>query len=186
MKKQTVLINLISGPGSGKTTTAAQIFAEMKIRKLNIEYVQEYAKLLVWTEKFETLNNQYQVSYEQFNIFNSLNGKVDFIITDGSLLHGLVYNVLNKDNTSNIIKTHQSILNWYSKFKNINIFLERDENIPYESEGRLEDIMSAIEIDKLLKIELQKQKIKHTDITVAGIDIAKICDFILEEAKKIR
>lgn len=186
MKKETIIINLISGPGSGKTTTAAEIFAEMKKRHENIEFIQEYAKQLVWTEKWEILNNQYQVSLEQFNIFNSLNGKVDFIITDGCLLHGLTYNVTNKDNTSNVVKTHKSILNWYHQFKNINIFLMRDEKIPYETEGRLEDVLTAREIDILMKDELKKQEIPFANFEVANIDISRICDFILEESLKLR
>lgn len=185
MKKETIVINLISGPSSGKTTTAAEIFAELKKRKTNIEFVQEYAKHLVWTEKFEILNNQYQVSYEQFTIFKSLQGKVDFIITDGCLLHGLIYNITNPDNTSNIEKTHKNILKWYSEFTNINIFLKRDDNIPYEVEGRLENRNEARKIDDLLKLELEEQNIKHTDIQVSKINISDICDFILAEAEKI-
>ena len=56
-----------------------------------VEYVQEYAKNLVWTKDFDTLNNQYYVTSQQDKLFSQMNGHVDFIVTDGTILHGLYY-----------------------------------------------------------------------------------------------
>ena len=46
--KRTKIVNLYGGPGTGKSTTAAALFAEMKIRGVNCEYIQEYAKDKAW------------------------------------------------------------------------------------------------------------------------------------------
>ena len=55
----TYIINLIGGPGIGKTTIASMLFANMKLQKKSVEFVQEYAKNLVWREEFDILNNQH-------------------------------------------------------------------------------------------------------------------------------
>ena len=48
MTKTTYIINLLGGPGCGKSTIAALIFAKLKLheKKYSVEYVQEYAKYL--------------------------------------------------------------------------------------------------------------------------------------------
>ncbi len=49
--KKTYIINFIGGPGIGKTTLSALIFAKLKLHenKYVVELVQEYAKTLVWS-----------------------------------------------------------------------------------------------------------------------------------------
>ena len=89
MDKKTILINLLAGPGTGKTTICALLFAKLKLLGYVVEYVQEYAKHLVWTKNYELLNNQYYVTQTQANLMENMIGSVDFIITDGSILHGL-------------------------------------------------------------------------------------------------
>jgi len=94
-----VIIQIIAGPGAGKTTVAALLFAKMKLCNptLRIEYVQEYAKKLVWRRDFEALNDQYQVSRKQYMLFDAMKDEVDVIITDTSLLIGLYHNRHSKE-----------------------------------------------------------------------------------------
>ena len=54
----TIIINFISGAGAGKSLMSALTFSELKMCHYNAELVQEYAKNLVWQEKFDELNNQ--------------------------------------------------------------------------------------------------------------------------------
>lgn len=147
---KTYLINLISGPSAGKTTIAALLFAQLKMRGFAVEYVQEVAKSYVWLEDYTTLNNQHWLSFEQFKKMNCLQGKVRFIITDGCLLHGLYYNRFNKDNVSNVVKTEQLIWECYNKFNNINIYIKRGL-YPYETAGRYHAESEAKLIDEFLK-----------------------------------
>lgn len=44
----TKVINLYGGPGTGKSSTAGMLFAHLKLRGVNCEYVQEYAKDAAW------------------------------------------------------------------------------------------------------------------------------------------
>jgi len=55
---KTIHINLWAGPGTGKSTMAASIFAELKWNKIDCELVSEYAKQIVWEESYTKLNNQ--------------------------------------------------------------------------------------------------------------------------------
>ena len=57
MSNRTFVINFIGAPGTGKTTICSLVFAHLKIAGYVVEYVQEYAKKLVWEGQFEILNN---------------------------------------------------------------------------------------------------------------------------------
>lgn len=160
-KRTTYLINMISGPGTGKTILSALLFAKLKLEGYVVEYVQEYAKHLVWTKNYELLNNQYYVTQTQFNLLKQMIGEVDFIITDGPLVHGLYYNKHNKDNICNIEKTENYILNCHNHFHNINIFLERGQ-YKYEQQGRIQTEDESKEIDVILKHMMKQNKIEYS------------------------
>lgn len=181
---KTYLINFVSGPGSGKTTMAALVFAKLKLEGFVCEYVQEYAKSLVWTKDFGTLNNQYYVSKKQSDLFKRMIGHVDFIVTDGPILNGLYYNRHNKDNTSNIEKTEKLIIDSYDQFNNINIFLERGE-FKYETQGRIQTEDEAIEIDTILKHMLKRFNIEFKCFSSGPKSVDSIVEFILAETHNI-
>lgn len=172
-----MIINLVAGPGSGKTTIAANLFSIMKIEGFNIEYVQEVAKRYVWLGDFETLNNQYYISREQYKLFKSMNNVIDYIVTDGSLLHGLWYNRYNQDNLSNVEKTENAILDWYYEFDNIVFFLDRND-IRYEEAGRIQTEDEAKQIDRELKDILDEFSIEHIDIRSNISSIPQIIDYV--------
>ncbi len=173
----TYVINLISGPGSGKTTMAALLFAEMKIHGYKVEYVQEYAKKLVWLKDYDKLNNQYLLVKKQEKLFSQIVGQVEYIITDGCLLHGLYYNKYHKDNVSNVEKTQELILESYDKFNNINIFIERGD-FPYEQAGRIQDEEESRFVDIVLKEYMDEYEIEYLEVKSDRANILKIIKYI--------
>lgn len=136
-KRKTLIINFTGGPGSGKTALCCQLFAEMKMRGMKVEYVPEVAKNLVWTKQFELLNNQHYVSMTQFELLKAVNGKVDYILTDGPLVHGIFYNRHNKDNYCNVKKVEKMIISAIETFDNIFIHVVKGD-FKYETAGRLQ------------------------------------------------
>lgn len=178
-KKQTYIINIIGGPGIGKTTISALLFANLKIKGYICEYVQEFAKKLVWLKDYDTLNNQFFVSREQYNLLKQIDGQVDFLITDGPLIHGIYYNKYNKDNNSNVDKVENFILNSINKFNNINIVLER-VNRDYEKEGRIQTEQEAKDIDVILKHILRTNNFTFSSFQAEPNEIEKIADEIIK------
>lgn len=186
-KHRTIVINLIGGPGCGKSTMAAVLFTALKLRGYVVEYVQEFAKRLVWTKQFSRLNNQHYVTTKQYEILREMNGAVDFIVTDGPLIHGLYYNLFNPDNTSDKDKTAAWILKCAGEFHNLNAVLIRGE-FKYEAEGRLQTEEQARGIDGAMQHVLDLNQVHYqkfgTGITQADIDafvkFAEVCRTAVE------
>ena len=178
--KKTKVINIIAGPGVGKSVLASQIFTYMKVKGYNIEFIGEYAKELVYHKEFELLNNQHYVSFKQREMLKLFDGKVDYIVTDGSILHGLAYNILHKKNVSNIKRTKKKILEYYYEFENITIFLERNIEYRYEQDGRIQDLDGAIEVDILLKKLLKKYRVKCKNFSNTQENFDKILKYIIK------
>lgn len=176
---KSTVINFVAGPGVGKSVMTSLIFAKLKISGYNAEIVPEYAKQLVWTEEFELLNNQYHVSYYQNKLLNSLVNKTDLLVTDGCLLHGLVYNIINPFNTSNPDKTKRAILDWFNSFNNITIYLERNPKLDYQCQGRIQDLEEAQHIDNLLKFQLFDNKIDYKSFISDESSTDEILDYII-------
>lgn len=67
--KQPIVINGYGGPGAGKSTACMEITAALKKEGYNAEYVQEYAKELVYEKDMEMLDgspeHQYEILKEQ-------------------------------------------------------------------------------------------------------------------------
>ena len=49
-----LVVNLFGTPGAGKSTGAAYIFSNLKMRGINAELVTEFAKDMVWEDNKET------------------------------------------------------------------------------------------------------------------------------------
>lgn len=176
-QSSTWVLGCLGGPNSGKSTLAAELFVHMKKEGYRVEFLQEYAKKLVWEKDWDTLNNQYHVSHKYYKTIQAMDGKVDFIILDSSLLNGLWYNRNNKDNTSNVEKTQEMILKWYYQFNNINFFIHRG-SYEYQVEGRKESEQESKIIDKELQQILFNLAITWTPIPVDNLSIEKMMDKI--------
>lgn len=174
------VINFISGAGAGKSLMSAMTFAELKILHFKAEYVQEYAKTLVWQKRFDELNNQYHVSMEQYKMIKAVDSAVDYIICDSGLLIGVFYNRYSKTNVSNVQRTENVILNKMKEFDNIYIFLERNPEFPYEKEGRMQDEDEAKQIDLQFKALLHELKLPYKTFLSSKNSIPNIIDYILE------
>jgi hypothetical protein len=121
-----VVINLFGSPGTGKSTTAAKVFAALKDMGVPTELVTEFAKDLTWEQNKVALNNQIYVFANQHYRLARLEGRVHVAVVDSPLL---ISNLYGGDE-----HLHKLVLNEFNKFHNINFFLKRTK--PYAPYGR--------------------------------------------------
>lgn len=153
----TLVINLIGGPCSGKSTVAAELFARLKKMGVHCELVSEYIKDRIYEENKTMPSNQIAIfGMEHYNISTKL-GKVDVIIHDGSFLNNVVYKVGdNKEFDALIISE-------YKKFKNLDFFIKRG-NIEFENYGRIHNLKQSKELDKIIKETYEKYGLSYIEV----------------------
>jgi nicotinamide riboside kinase len=176
---RTKVINLVGSPSSGKSLMSALLFAELKMMHKTAEYVQEYAKMLVWQGRLDELANQYNVTSEQYKMIKSVDGKVDYICTDSPLVLGLFYNRYHPENVCDISKTEKMILKRMSEFDNVYIFIEKNEKYPYETQGRIHNEQESQEIAIKLKELLNELGIPYKTFKSDKSNINEILRYII-------
>lgn len=89
--RESTIVGFVGGPGSGKSTLALELSGWMKRKRMNVEYVGEYAKDLTWDGSYFVLEDQLSVLGEQFHRLYRLYGQADWIVTDSPLPIQLYY-----------------------------------------------------------------------------------------------
>ena len=148
-----LVVNILGGPGVGKSTIASGVFSVLKMHGLNTEYVQEFAKDLTWVKDFNTLNIQPFVTAEQYRR-QCILSDVDVIITDAALLNGCLY-IDNEEHKT-------MIMNLFKEFDTENFVLTR--NFQYVDKGRNQSENESIAIDKKVLEILDINNIPYTMI----------------------
>lgn len=142
--KQPVL-NIFGGPGAGKSTTCAGVFALLKLHGINCELVTEFAKDLTWENNQEVLKDQVYILGEQYHRMHRLKNKVDLIITDCPLLLSSVYGRLNEIVDE---EYHKFVFALNQEFYNIMFNLKRVKD--YNESGRNQTFEEAKELDLII------------------------------------
>lgn len=142
----TKVINLWAGPGSGKSTAAAGLFFMMKTYGYRVELVTEFAKELVYEQRWAALKDQYYVTSIQNSRLERLIGKVDYVITDSPLPLAEIY-VTGEDSYRKLCTERAWDL--FANYDNVNVFVNRVK--PYAEYGRTESEDEARVIDEKLR-----------------------------------
>lgn len=141
---ETVIINLIGGPCSGKSTTAAALFAELKKTGMAVELLQEPIKKHIYNDDHGIINNQIALFGEQLYDLTQLSQKVDCIVQDGSLLLNAVY-----DQTNNQL-FKALVIQEYNKFRNLDFFINRGD-MQFQEYGRVHTYEESVELDQKIR-----------------------------------
>lgn len=156
--KEPIVINGYGGPGAGKSTACLEITAALKKEGYNAEYVQEYAKELVYDKDMEMLDgspeHQYEILKEHTRRMDMLYDQVDFIVTDSPVMLNTIYN-------KQLTPEYESLVNeLQGEYINYSFFMERDVS-NFEEEGRIHNLTESIEKDNEIKDMLQRNEIKY-------------------------
>ena len=154
--KNTIVVNLIGGPGSGKSTCASGIFYKLKQSGINCELALEFAKDKVWEDSIKVLDDQLYIFGKQYHKLFRLKDKVDVIITDSPLLVSILYNKTQSKYFDDLV------VEQYNTFNNMLFFINRPDT--YQTEGRLQSANDAKTIDDETKSMLKDNNIPYTEI----------------------
>ena len=138
-----IVVNLFAGPGAGKSTTAADVFARLKRNQLKVELVAEFAKDLVWEGATRNLADQlYLLGNQAHRLWRCAKSGVEIAVTDSPLLmsHSLMYGKANSIDFDIVVEEE------FDRYDNLNFLLHRVK--PYEELGRMEKIDRAMALDE--------------------------------------
>lgn len=145
MVDKPLIVNFFGGPGSGKSTAAAALFAALKMRGISCELVTEFAKDLIWEENAFALTVQPYIFGNQYYRILRCADDVDVIITDSPLLLPIVHN----DDERCGPQLNDMAVAAFCSFNNLSFFLERPAT--YESRGRSETEEEALLLEKSIR-----------------------------------
>lgn len=167
--KNTLVVNIFSGPCGGKSTQAAGLFYRLKVAGYNCELVTEKAKDLTWEENHVALANQLYVSGNQIYRQERLENKVDIIITDSPFVLGICYwKPQNQDIDS---AYYNLLLSIFKTKQNYNVVLSRPAK--FEQVGRNHNLQQSKDIDVNIRKVLDDNGIKYDEhyATPNGLDV---------------
>lgn len=170
----TLIVNLFGGPSAGKSTMSAGLFCLLKMQGVDCELVTEFAKDLVWEERFKTLRNQQYVFAKQYHKTWRLLDEVDVIITDSPLLLSVIYmpKEFVKSFTTNVVDTINTL-------NNLNIIVNR--NGKYNNKGRVQNEEQSNEIDTTIKQKLLLYNMNWKDLYADYSGINELTHLVLRE-----
>lgn len=166
-----LVVNLFGGPGTGKSTTAAATFAELKYRNVNAELVTEFAKDKVWEQSIHVLGNQPYLLGKQFHRLWRLQDKVDVAITDSPLLLLLHYGREWPD------EFRRMVLMLHDRFNALNFMLGREK--VYNPSGRLQTEQEARDMDVLIRDILDSNFVPYENMPANRMAVSAIADKVM-------
>lgn len=170
MNRNTKVINLYGGPGTGKSTNAARIFTILKDKGVEVELVTEFAKDCVWEKRLFTLENQVYVFAKQYHRIHRLLGQVEFIVTDSPILQGCVYD------DSGSTELQDLVLHCHRQMETFDVCLLRTKK--YQPNGRMQTEADAVNLDRKIRDKLAELGVRY-HITSAN---REGCDWIVDIA----
>ena len=161
-KKDAIIINLIGGPGTGKSILAADLFAYFKRNYITCDISWEYIKKKIREKALKVIQSQiYIFGKQQFQLF-TMRDEVEVVITDSPLILSAIYDKTECQSLKDLV------LKEFNSYNNIVYFIERDEAVKYEQEGRYQDLTGAKLVDEKVKKFMNDNKIPYKIIKGIG------------------
>ena len=177
------IINFFGGPGIGKSTQSSGLFTEMKKHHMSVEYTYEFPKEVAWEGNVSQLKDQFFITANQHRNISRLYGKVDYIIVDSPIVLGCFYEQRYGEGypASHYGMSGLSNFLWtlFKQYDNINILLKRNDET-YDTNGRLQDLQEAIEIDNDIKETLDVNSIPYSEFIVNNNTALEIYKYLKE------
>jgi hypothetical protein len=160
----TTVINLYGGPGAGKSTAAAFLYSQLKMRGANAELVREYVKNWVWDGRVPTQYDQMYFLGKQIRSETMLYGKVDYAVTDSPVLLNAYYSrlrcsIATADAMVSVVRAYYADAE-AAGHRYVHVFLERENR--YDPIGRFHTEAEARSIDRGVRELLGEMRIPYS------------------------
>lgn len=173
----TLVVNLVAGPGAGKSTTAAGVFANLKMDGHNVELAHEWIKEAVWEGRTAPAEFQpYVFGKQAFRMHKLLKAGLDAIITDSPIFFSVIYG------ENNLPCFNECVMEQFRQYDSLNIFLKRNPKRKYNPAGRRQTEAQAKLVDKRLKRFMDTEEILFTEVVTGHNSTALIADMVREAA----
>lgn len=149
--RTTTIVNLSGGPGSGKSTTAAAVFAALKGRGVSCELITEYVKQWAWRGTPIGPWDDIYITAKQLRRESACYGKVDVVVTDSPLWLGAIYERVYRPDShimaamAHELRARQAV----AGLRVIECFVKRSK--PFVQAGRYESEDQARRVDALCR-----------------------------------
>ncbi|KAA5605000.1 AAA family ATPase [Roseospira marina] len=140
--RDTLVVNVFGGPGVGKSTFAATLFAALKRHHVCVELVTEVPKDRIWEGRPHAIHNKVTILGDQWGRIEIRLGKVDVVVCDGPVLLASVY--ASPDDPP----CFHELVRWcHARPRRLDLRLERPP-VAYDTYGRLESWEEAQAADQ--------------------------------------
>lgn len=157
-----VLVNLYAGPGSGKTTAAAEAFALLKRRGISSEVAWEWVKGPAWDDAIPA-DQLYIFAKQHRAVARPWNGGARVVLTDSPLLLSLVYGSDMPGSFKALVRDVNAA------YTQLNYFVKRVK--PYSMRGRTQTEEEAKALDVVIKRMLDREQVSYREVE-CGAEIA--------------
>lgn len=164
------LINIYGGPGTGKTTLAAVLFARLKQQGLFVDMCMEYAKELVYTQRLRA-TSEMSIAEEQLRRHAvMLRGGVTYVVTDAPLLQKVVYTELFGNYPQDAEVVQYEALRMESRYDTRLHIVLPEPAADLDMRGRAHGYLDSLKIHNHTRVKLQSLEIPY--YPVGGINEA--------------
>ena len=150
---ETLVVNLFGGPGSGKSTTAAGVFFDLKVAGIDAELAAEFAKDLTWEKRHATLEDQIYVFGKQYHRIYRLLGEVDVVVTDSPFILSCIYDKEKRP------ELRALAMREHNKTRSLNFVIDRKKK--YNPKGRNQTEAEAKQVDDVVRRFLAEEAINY-------------------------
>lgn len=137
---RTMVVGLIGGPGSGKSTMMAGVFSDLKEAGVSCEMAPEWIKEACWEGRDAVQDCQPFIWAQQLWRVRRLVGKVDVVLTDSPPILSIVYGNTTPEFRAAVLAEDKAM-----PAENVYVFVERTK--PFDPRGRWQDEATAKALD---------------------------------------
>ncbi len=179
-----IAVNLFSGPSGGKSTTRAGVFYFLKCAGIPCEEASEYAKGKVLEGSASVLRNQVYVFGKQHHITTRASNGVKVVVSDSPLLLSIVYDKKTAGGKGNKF-LHDLVLSEHEKFDNMNYFMQRPADRPYQQFGRTQSKEESEALDLEVVKVLEEYKIEYKTLLSVHDSTMQIVSEVIEKINQL-